>query len=92
MPHWLAEQLPWWLTALFSAHFIPFLILSVRRKTWRYLSTLLTFGFLVLLNIFKGLSIDPDIAGLSGQFLLRSLAILFAGITLVLFIKRRVQK
>ena len=92
MPLWLEQDLHWWLVALFGAHFIPFVFLSIRRKTWRLLPSVLTFFFLIMLNVFKGLSFNPTLLSWPLQSWARALALFFAGITFIAFVYRRVQK
>ena len=46
----------WALVLLFSAHLVGFLILSITRRSWRYLPALITFTLLIVLNLSHALS------------------------------------
>jgi hypothetical protein len=92
MPLWLEQHLPWWLAALFFAHFIPFVVLSFHRKTWRFLPSVLTFLFLIILNVFRGLQLNPILLSWPFQSIIRTLALCFATLTIILFVNRQVQK
>ncbi|MDP6945294.1 MAG: hypothetical protein QF464_14195 [Myxococcota bacterium] len=50
----------WALVMLFAAHLLAFLVLAVRRRTYRYAPALVTFALLVALNLCIALGIGDE--------------------------------
>ena len=90
MPSWISDHLDAWLGAVFFAHWLPFVWISWRRRTWRYASTVAVFSFLVALQILRVLDVDAPLGPVTLQGWMRALAYLSLGITLTLLVWRRV--
>ena len=78
-------SIEWGLALLFIIHFLAFVALSWRRRTWQYAPATVTFALLVSLNVFKALEVGSD--GLHDA--LRGSAYLGLSISVALWARRR---
>ena len=78
----------WLLVGLFLVHFVAFVVLGVRRRTWRYLPATVTFALLVTLHLSSALDVGSD--GLRDG--LRLCAYVGLGVSLVSWAWRRFRR